>query len=172
MIDHLRFVAQRLEAVVLEDRPPVRPESWGVHDRGEILHATGREVVDDRHLFALAHERFGEVRADEPRAARDEHFHSLTPGRPLKKAHLRRWLGRSSLRRTTTYVSVVAPSPPRICTFGSALRSFSAGALGPGYAHVTSLKGLSVCTSSAAVLSPSAKLRTQKRVVPGIASHA
>ena len=41
--------------------------------------------------------------------------------RPLKKAHLRRWLGRSSLRRTTAYASVVAPSPPSIWTFFSGL---------------------------------------------------
>src|SRR6266571_444806 len=47
--------------------------------------------------------------------------HADSPSRPPKKAHLRRWLGRSSLRRTTAYVSVVAPSPPRIWAFFSGL---------------------------------------------------
>jgi hypothetical protein len=34
----------------------------------------------------------------------------------MKTAHLRRWLGRSALRRTTAYASVVASSPPSIWT--------------------------------------------------------
>src|SRR5204863_588510 len=50
---------------------------------------------------------------------------NLGQARPLKKAHLLRWLGRSSRRRTTAYVSVVAPSPPRIWTFLSGLAAFS-----------------------------------------------
>ena len=41
--------------------------------------------------------------------------------RLLKKAHLRRWLRRSSLQRTSKYVSFLASSPPCIWTFLNSL---------------------------------------------------
>src|SRR3990172_2849765 len=41
--------------------------------------------------------------------------------RLLKKAHLRRWLRRSSLQRTTKYVSLLTSSPPCIWTFLNSL---------------------------------------------------
>ncbi len=43
-------------------------------------------------------------------------------------AHLRRWLGRSSLRRTNTYASVVASSPPCSWTILVALVALLSGA--------------------------------------------
>jgi Domain of unknown function (DUF4864) len=42
-------------------------------------------------------------------------------------AHLRRWLGRSSLRRTNPYASFVASSPPCIWTILVALVALSSG---------------------------------------------
>jgi len=55
--------------------------------------------------------------------------------RPLKKAHLRRWLRRSSLQRTSEYVSLLASSPPCIWTFLSSLR------LAGVFQHPASRKG-------------------------------
>ncbi len=41
----------------------------------------------------------------------------------MKKAHLRRWLRRSSLHRMTEYASLLASSPPCIWTFLIGLHS-------------------------------------------------
>ena len=54
--------------------------------------------------------------------------------RLLKKAHLRRWLRRSSLQRTTKYVSLLTSSPPCIWTFLNSLHplTFILSPLGRG----------------------------------------
>ena len=43
--------------------------------------------------------------------------------RLMKKAHLQRWLRRSSLQRTAKYASLLASSPPCIWTFLISLHS-------------------------------------------------
>ncbi len=57
------------------------------------------------------------------RRARSWLCSSVSISRPMKKAHLRRWLRRSSLQRTAKYASLLASSPPCIWTFLISLHS-------------------------------------------------
>ena len=70
----------------------------GIQLRGE---AGARQV--DRARTGLVHTRNGNTATVLISLLDEQDAEKL--GRPLPKAHLRRWLGRSSLGRTTAYVS-------------------------------------------------------------------
>jgi len=58
--------------------PRLWPAAAFFHEALDVLEPAGREVVDDRHATAPLYQGVGQMGADEPGAARDQH---ALPGR-------------------------------------------------------------------------------------------
>ena len=70
--DGVDVLERGVEDVTVVDRPFVKPHG----ETGEVRRIPGGQVVENDDLVALGEGRSDEVRADEPRTARDEHAHA------------------------------------------------------------------------------------------------
>ena len=71
-VDHLgeqRFVGHRVDRV---------REARCLFEMADVVDGTGGQVVEHRHLVAVAQQSFGEVGSDEPGASGDQSFHART----------------------------------------------------------------------------------------------
>ena len=68
--DPVECSGERLDDVVLD-----KPKTRLIHERREVLHPAGREIVEAGHAVAFGKKPLAEVRSKEPGSAGDENTH-------------------------------------------------------------------------------------------------
>jgi hypothetical protein len=70
--DDVRVCHEGLEQRAVLYRADVHGEARMLHQAGEVLQPTGRQIIQDRDVVALLNEKLRQMRADEAGSARDD----------------------------------------------------------------------------------------------------